>query len=228
MTQGSNLGPKPVARGVLSELVKDRILTRILQGSLAPGSRIVETRVARELGTSQAPVREALRDLASLGFVETKPYRGSWVRKPTKDELIEAIEVRAELEALAGRLAATRRTEECLQDLTRLLSEMMEAADRGDAHDHAVKNTQFHERVVDAAGNRTLKRLWSMLEPFARTYVTTSAPGIDLHWLGARHRSILEAIRDSDSDRAAETIRTHAVEAARLIDAFKYPELDDH
>ena len=227
MTQPSDPGPKPVERGVLSEIVKDRILTGILQGDLAPGSRIVETRVARELGTSQAPVREALRDLARLGFIETKPYRGSWVRKPTKDELIDAIEVRAELEALAGRLAAIRRTEECVRDLTQLLAEMMEAADRGDAHDHAVKNTQFHERVVDAAGNRTLKRLWSMLEPFARTYVTTSAPGIDLHWLGARHEPILEAIRDSDPDRAAATIRTHAAEAASLIDRFEHPELTD-
>lgn len=208
---------RPVAREVLSELVKDRILTRILRGELAPGSRIVETRVARELGTSQAPVREALKDLARLGFVETRPYRGSWVRKPTTEELIEAIEVRAEVEALAGRLAANRRTEACLRDLSQLQAEMVEAADRGDAHDHAVKNAQFHERIVDAAQNRTLKRIWAMLEPFSRTFITASTPGIDLHWLASRHTAIVDAIRDADADRAAETMRTHAGEVARML-----------
>jgi len=219
--------PDPVEREVLSELVKDRILTWILEGNLKPGSRIVETRVARELGTSQAPVREALRDLATLGFVEMEPYRGSRVRKPSKDELIDAIEVRAELEALAGKLAATRRTEKCLVDLKRLYAEMEEAADRNDPHDHALKNTQFHQRIVEAAHNPTLARLWSMLEPFSRTYVTASAPGMDLKWLGNRHDGILKAIHDGDADRAAATMREHAYEAAKLLDQMDHPELED-
>jgi DNA-binding GntR family transcriptional regulator len=217
---------EPVERESLSELVKDRLLTRILHGEMEPGSRIVETRVAHDLGTSQAPVREALRDLASLGFVEMKPYRGSWVRKPSRDELIEAIEVRADLEALAGRLAAMRRTERCVADLERLLVEMVSAADRGDAHEHALKNTQFHERVLDAAANRTLKRLWSMLEPFARTFITASAPGIDLHWLSSRHESILSAIRDADPERAAEASRRHAEDVAEMLGDFDHPELE--
>lgn len=226
MTQAPDPTREPVARESLSELVKDRILTWILRGDLAPGSRIVETRIARDLGTSQAPVREALRDLASLGFVEMKPYRGSWVRKPTREDLIEAIEIRADLEALAGRLAALRRTDQCITDLERLLAGMRAAADRGDAHEHALKNTQFHERIVEAAGNRTLKRVWSMLEPYARTFVTTSAPGIDLHWLTSRHDPILEAIRDSDPERAAATMRTHAADVAMMLADFEHPELD--
>ena len=207
----------PMERSVLSERVKDRILQWILEGELAPGSRIVETRVARELGTSQAPVREALRDLATLGFVEMQPYRGSRVRRPSQQELTEAIEVRAELEALAGGLAAVRRSDRCLEDLERIYVEMEEAAARGDAHDHALKNTEFHARVMKAAGNSTLERLWSMLEPFGRTYVTTMTPGADLHEIGGRHRRIIDAIRDGDPDRAAETSRDHAAEAAQMI-----------
>lgn len=225
MTQDLERGP--VEREVLSAQVKDRILSLILHGDLKPGSRIVETQVARELGTSQAPVREALRDLATLGFVEIQPYRGSRVRKPTKQELLEAIEVRAELEALAGRLAATRRSQRCLDDMERLLEEMDEAAERNDAYDHAVKNAQFHHTIVVAAANGMLERLWSMLEPMARTYVTASAPGLDLHWLSRRHQAILDAIRDGDPDRAAETMRGHAAEAGELLNKFDHPELDD-
>ncbi|MGH9051904.1 MAG: GntR family transcriptional regulator [Acidimicrobiia bacterium] len=227
-TQNEDLAHQPVERGVLSTRVKDRILTWILQGDLAPGSRLVETRLARQLGTSQAPVREALRDLATLGFIETEPYRGSWVRKPTKEELIEAVEVRAELEGLAARLAAARRTDQCVRDLERLLSEMAEAADRGDPHDHALKNAAFHGRIVEAAHNRTLTRLWPMLEPFGRTYVTASAPGIDLHWLSARHQGILDAIKEKDPEEAEARARAHAGEVARMLEEFEHPELNDH
>lgn len=211
----------PLEREVLSERVKDRILTWILEGELAPGSRIVETRVARQLGMSQAPVREALRDLATLGFVDMEPYRGSRVRQPTKEELVEAIEVRAELEALAGRLAAARRSEECLETLERLYGAMKEAGDAGDVHEHAVRNAEFHATIVEAAENATLLRLWSMLEPFLRTYVTASIPGIDLHWLAERHRSILDAIRAKDIEAAARAMRQHAAEAADFIEELE-------
>jgi len=218
MTNPQHTQPTPVTREVLSEQVKDRILTWILEGELAPGSRIVETRVARDLGVSQAPVREALRDLAILGFIEMKPHKGARVRKPTREELTQAIEVRAELEALGGRLAAERRTEQCIVDLEALYVAMEEAADRGDAHDQALNNTRFHARIIEASQNRTLQRQWSMLEPFSRTYITASVPGIDLHWLSRRHEPLLAAIRDQDPELAADLSRRHAAEAAVLIE----------
>jgi DNA-binding GntR family transcriptional regulator len=218
MTDSSGPQHEPMEREILAERVKDRILTWILDGELAPGSRIVETRVARQLGMSQAPVREALRGLATLGFVEMEPYRGARVRKPSAAELIQAIEVRAELEAMAGRLAASRSDEKLVEDLEGLYTEMLEAAEEGNAHDHAVKNTAFHARIVEASGNQTLEQVWSMLEPFSRTFVTASSPGIDLHWLAERHRRIIDAIRDRDEDLAGEAMRKHAAEAANLID----------
>jgi DNA-binding GntR family transcriptional regulator len=207
----------PVARNVLSDQVKDRILQWILEGELAPGSRIIETRVARELGVSQAPVREALRDLATLGVVEMKPYRGASVRQPSKTDLVEAMEVRAVLEALAARQAATRISEEDLDQLRSLIEEMHQLAEAGDAHGHALNNTAFHATVVEASGNRTLARTWSMLEPYARTYVTAMVPGTDLVWLGDRHSAILDALVARDPDAAAEAMRTHAREAEELV-----------
>lgn len=213
----SEFESEPIAREVLSARVKDRVLRWILEGELAPGSRIVETRVARQLGTSQAPVREALRDLATLGFVEIRPYQGSRVRQPTAGELREAIAVRGELEGLAGRLAATRVNAAVLRQLEDLFEKMARAAARGDAHEQALHNTRFHTIIVQAAGNRALERIWTMLEPFGRTYVTASMPGVDLRWLGQRHREIIEALRDHDAERSAQALRQHAVEAASLI-----------
>lgn len=217
MTDSNERRADPVARSVLSEQVKDRILQWILEGELAPGSRIIETRVARELGVSQAPVREALRDLTTLGVVEMKPYRGASVRKPSKSDLVEAMEVRGELEALAARQAANRISEKQIDELRTLIREMHEMAEAGDTHGHALKNTAFHTLVVRAAANKTLMRIWSMLEPYARTYVTAMVPGTDLVWLGDRHKAILDALVDGDPDGAAETMRLHAREAEKLV-----------
>jgi DNA-binding GntR family transcriptional regulator len=217
MTDRNERRSDPVARSVLSEQVKDRILQWILEGELAPGSRIIETRVARDLGVSQAPVREALRDLTTLGVVEMKPYRGASVRKPSKIDLVEAMEVRGELEALAARQAASRIDQKDLDELRRLIDEMHTMAEKGDTHGHALRNTAFHTTVVRASGNKTLMRVWSMLEPYARTYVTAMVPGTDLNWLGDRHHAILAALVDGDPDRAAETMRLHAREAENLV-----------
>jgi DNA-binding GntR family transcriptional regulator len=207
----------PLARSVLSAQVKDRMLQWILEGELPPGSRIIETRVARQLGTSQAPVREALRDLATLGLVEVHPFRGARVREPAAEELIEAMEVRGELEAIAARQAVGVIDESTLARMRELLDEMRASAARGDAHTQALKNSEFHTCVIAASGNRTVQRLWSMLEPFARTYLTSRVPGADLHWLAERHRAILEALEARDPELAAEAMRAHAREAESQV-----------
>jgi DNA-binding GntR family transcriptional regulator len=209
--------PTPLAPSVLSAQVKDRLLQWILEGELRPGSRIVETRVARQLGTSQAPVREALRDLATLGLVEMQPYRGARVRIPAKAELVEAMEVRGELEAIAARQAAAAIDDATLRRMRGLLDDMRASAKRGDAHTQAMQNSEFHTCVIEASGNRTIQRLWTVLEPFARTYMTATQPGADLDWLAERHVSIIDALAAHDPDRAAAAMREHAHEAEAQV-----------
>jgi DNA-binding GntR family transcriptional regulator len=214
----------PLARSVLSAQVKDRMLQWILEGELPPGSRIIETRIARQLGTSQAPVREALRDLATLGLVEMHPYRGARVREPAADELVEAMELRGELEAIAARSAARRIQPVMLARMRELLDELRASAGRGDAHAQALQNSEFHTCVITASDNRTLQRLWSMLEPFARTYLTATVPGADLHWLAERHVTILAALEARDGEAAAAAMRAHAREAEDQVLAAPEPE----
>ena len=220
MVVGEDQSADRVARSVLSAQVKDTILRWILEGQLPLGARIIETRVARQLGTSQAPVREALRDLTTLGLVEMDPYRGARVREPSKEELTEAMELRGELEAIAARRAATTISDATLARMRELLDEMRACAARGDAHAQAVGNSAFHTCIIAASGNRTVDRVWSMLEPFARTYLTAAVPGADLDWLAERHVALLEALEAHDPERAAEAMRVHAREAeAHLLAA---------
>jgi hypothetical protein len=79
--------------------------------------------------------------------------------------------------------------------------------------------------VIDATGNRTLKRVVDA-EPFARTYITAAAPGIDLHWLAERHEPILDAIRDGDPERAEAAMHPRR-RGRRDADDFEHPEIDN-
>ena len=119
-------------RSVLADQVKERLLEGILAAATRPDARIVETQVARELGTSQAPVREALRGLEALGVVEITPFRGARVRRPTRRELLEAYGVRSALEALGARLAVPRLDAEAIDELPGTSSDMEAAALAGD------------------------------------------------------------------------------------------------
>jgi DNA-binding GntR family transcriptional regulator len=207
----------PFTRPNLREQIKDVILQRIVSHEYPPGARLVETRIAQELGVSQAPVREALRDLEQLGCVIHEPFRGCSVRAFSAGELLEAFPVRAALEALAARLAAERITEDELLTLADLLETMRAAARRGDAHDQSQANASFHATIVRAARNGTLERQWSFLEPFSRTYLTVSRPGLDLLALSERHVPILDALRARDGDAAAEAMHRHLMDAAELL-----------
>jgi DNA-binding GntR family transcriptional regulator len=97
VTEPAATEPLPVRRSNLREQIKDVILQRIVEGVYGPGSRLVETRIAQELGVSQAPVREALRDLERLACVVHEPYRGCSVRAFSAAELMDAFPVRAAL-----------------------------------------------------------------------------------------------------------------------------------
>jgi DNA-binding GntR family transcriptional regulator len=207
----------PFTRSNLREQIQDVLLQRIVEGTYQPGERIVETRIAQELGVSQGPVREALRDLEQLGCVVHEPGRGCSVRAFSAEELLEAFPVRAALEALAARLAAEQITTAELAELDRLLERMRAAARRGDAHDQSQANASFHATVVRAARNATLERQWRMLEPYSRTYLTVSRPGIDLVHLSDRHEPVLEALRRGDAEEAATAMHDHLMGAAALL-----------
>ena len=206
-----------LSRDPLSTQIKDVIVQGIVEGRYPPGARLVETRIARELGVSQAPVREALRDLESVGVVESFAFRGARVRLPSSQELIEAFPVRAALESLAAAEAARKIEDEQLDELEALISAMVEAAQRGDAHAQSMANARFHGLVVQSAGNSILEHQWALLEPFARTYLTATKAHVDLMHLAERHRKILEPLRRRDSDAAAAAVREHLMEAARWL-----------
>jgi DNA-binding GntR family transcriptional regulator len=217
------VAPRTLSRSVLADQVKEWILEGILGGQYPPESRIVETQVARELGTSQAPVREALRGLEALGVVEITPFRGARVRRPSRREILEAYVVRSTLEALAARLAVPRMTDADLDDLSTNLEAMRAAARDDDGHGVAEADARFHARIVELADNGTLEKVWRSLEPFSRTYLTLVVPGADPRWSADLHGPIVEALRRRDPDAVVEALRRHFDEVSENM-ARRWPD----
>jgi DNA-binding GntR family transcriptional regulator len=206
-----------VDRVVLREQVKDLILARILSGEYAPGERLVETRIARELGTSQAPVREALRDLELLRFVESVPFRGARVRAVTVEELAEIYPVRAAVEEVAAREAARRMTPELAQALEAELQAMRRAAQEGDLHGQVEHDVAFHRLIVEASQNTILVEVWRSLRVEARTLVTALKAGLDSEEIVAMHEPVLAALCSGDAERAGRALRRHVEHFGEIL-----------
>lgn len=195
-------------RTVLREQIKEELIARLLSGEYAPGERLVETQLAREFGTSQAPVREALRELELLRFVESEPFRGARVREVTLEELLEIYPVRAALEELAARLAAAR-LGGAIGAFEKEFEAMKEAAGAGDLHELVRHDVSFHRLIVESSGNRTLKEVWDSLRIGARTIITVVKTDIDLHELAEMHRPLLNALEEKDPEKAGAALRWH-------------------
>ena len=212
-----------LSRKVLADQVKERLLEDILNGRHPPDSRIVETQIARELGTSQAPVREALRGLEGLGFVEITPFRGARVRRPSRRDILEAYAVRSSLESLAARLAVPHLTPAAVAELAGHVEAMSAAAAAGDGAAVAEEDARFHGRIVELADNATLTRVWRSLEPLSRTYLTLVVPGADPVWSAGLHAPILAAIRARDADGVVAALQHHFDEVSEHM-GRRWPE----
>jgi len=209
-------GQVSVARTVLREQIKDILLERILRGELEPGERLVETRLARELGTSQAPVREALRDLQLLRLVESEPFRGARVRAVDDADLLPVFPVRMALEELAAREAA-RNANGDIGLLEREVDGMRAAARDGDWRAQIAHDLAFHRAVVELSGNEPLLQSWLVLGVEVSTAFATYWTYWDQSDLAEFHVPILEAIRDGDVARAGAEARKHVRRTERVV-----------
>jgi DNA-binding GntR family transcriptional regulator len=204
-----------VARTVLREQVKELLIGRIIRGELGPGAPLVETRIAQELGTSQAPVREALRDLALLRLVEAEPFRSARVRQFSRQDVLDIYGVRAALDDLAARRACS----ELAGDVSLLeasLEAMRDAARSGDRASLIRHDLDFHRQILDAAGNPALTQCWATLGVEAMLTLTIYRPMTDPSDVAESHVGIVEAMRTRRSAAAGREARRHVELYAKL------------
>jgi DNA-binding GntR family transcriptional regulator len=204
-----------LAKPSLRESVRDLLLERIVGGTYRPGDRIVESRVARDLGVSQAPVREALRELATIGLVKSLPNRGMAVQRIDEEDIRAMFTVRAAIEEVGAGQAATRAASDT-DVLYAEIDAMKEAQANGDIVAHASHSAAFHRHVVRASGNELLLLIWDTLSFHARTVMTHVRNDIDMAANAESHRCIADAISAGNPDEAAALMRNHVLSYREL------------
>jgi DNA-binding GntR family transcriptional regulator len=189
--------------------VRDYIATRIVDGTFAPGDRLRELEIARLLGTSQTPVREALRDLSAMGFVDSEPNKGCRVRALNIDDLRQSHPVRAALEEIAGTAAAQSMRAD-IPYLRDELEQMRKAVKNAEIVALCFHSTRFHRHIVESAGNDALTRAWNALGIEILTLVGAANDERGLGASADEHEPIISALAAGDGDLAGRLLREHS------------------
>ncbi len=198
-----------IVRTVLRDQIKKVIVDRILDETYPPGSRIVESQLAREFGTSQAPVREALRDLEGMNLIESAPHKGARVRQQDQRRFLQAYPVRAVLEELAGRTACATITDHAVDELLAELEAMRAAARAEDIKAHLKHDVRFHEVIFEATGNVVLLDLWHSLRVEPGVFISAVKMDLDLRMIAEMHNPIYQAVKLRNAELSAKLLYEH-------------------
>ncbi len=195
-------------RRALRHDIRDGLVRAIMAAEYGPGDRLIEMTIAREYGTSQGPVREALRELEVLGFVRSEPRRGTYVRDAWQRGMVELYELRGSLEEFATRLA-TPLLHEDVSPLQEEIDGMVAAAAADDVEGVVDHSEGFHRLIIDASGNLLLSNVWDGLSIAEHTELTMVTLPVDLAVVGPSHQPIVDAIVAGDVERACRASRDH-------------------
>ena len=207
----------PLAKNA-SLVAVEVIREAIMDGRLEPGQRLKEEELARELGISRTPVREALLILQTDGLVEAHPNRGATVRSYGLDDLGDLYMLRAALEGVAARLAAERATPRELAKLRRSCDRFDAVAGDGSLKDIVRANLVFHDAILDIAGNDRIAQLVRGVTELPLVYksylwYSPNQKLVSAHY----HRQILHALEARNPERAESVMKQHVFEARDVL-----------
>ena len=206
----------------LRQSVYEALTQMIIDGSLTPGQHLVEVELAAMLGVSRQPIREALQQLHSEGWVDLRPGFGAAVHVPDDDEVDQLLSARAAVESESARLAARHRSEDQVNRLRSLYETGVRCLDEGDVDGAVSANAELHAFVAEMSGNKFLIQFGSQIDRRVRWYYTSVARsrGRD-SW--NEHAELAEAIANRDEERAAAVMREHTEHTRKACRDSAFP-----
>jgi phosphonate utilization transcriptional regulator len=221
--RGSNVVPLPtialLRTASLPGAAQQEIERMILAGEIAPGAKLTEAWLSERLGISRGPIREAFRMLAEAGLVRQEKNRGVFVRAIPLEEAVEIYDLRAVMDELVGRRLAACITPEQTRRVKAVVDQMDQAARIDDADTYHLLNLQFHDLLVEFAGNRKMAAIYrKLVKELALFRRRNLAHKEVLPQSAAEHRQILKAIGSGDPELAARAMFNHVTESkARML-----------
>lgn len=223
------LEAQPLSRGLATLQATDRLREMILDGSLAPGTRISERHMHEAFGLSRTPLREAFKVLNAEGLIELAPNRGAMVTKLSLDDLQAAFELLATLDGTGGEYACERATDEAIGHITHLHDEMVVQFQKRDLQRYFRLNKEIHLAIVDAAANPALSRVYRSECARVDRYRFSGNRDPD-RWQRSitQHEQILDALKARQGALLREVLIAHRRSGWVLAKALHEAESADH
>ncbi len=203
---------------VISNQIYRDIAARIVEGAIQPGTKLEEQTIANQFEVSRTPVREAFRQLAAAGLIESKPHRGVRVIDFNLDQLSDMFEAVGELEAICAGLCAERMTPIERKRLEAIHEKSRPVAMGNDAPDYAALNEQFHDAIRMGAHNATLDdsivRIRHRLAPFRQPWLIEKRDRLQTSF--QEHEELVAAILSGDRQGAHDAILNHVTATSLL------------
>jgi DNA-binding GntR family transcriptional regulator len=203
------MGEPALKRTCMRDRIRDVLVARILDGTYPAGTQLKELILAREFNVSQAPIREALRELEGSGLVASERYRGTRVRGADLEEMAQSYELRATLEARALELGIPC-TPNVIEELEAAVSNMAAAWQHQDSERYIDEALRFHRRLIGASGNRVFVTVWDSLHFDVRGRIALrriAAQGVELEPLIELHRQLITNVKAQNVARSVAIVR---------------------
>ena len=208
---------------LIKDQVYDKIKKEILSGSISPGSRVLEGRLAKQVNVSRTPVREALHVLEKEGFLESFPRVGYRVRQITWMEAIEINEIRAVLEPLAVKKAIESEDQSYIGELEEVLKKTEKAARQNQINSFLQYDAEFDEIIVRASGMKTLVDVWATLRHRLKLYRMGAQDSLETMMRSIKgHWKILECLKVKDKEGVNRAIIEHLEDSKQDIRRIRF------
>lgn len=213
---------------MLHEEVVARLRDKLIDGVMPPGSRVPEKELCAELGVSRTPLREALKVLASEGYIVLLPNRGARVAKMTGRDMEELFEVCGGMEALAGELACQYATDAEIAEIKSLHDRMAQHYEARDLASYYPLNRAIHEAIVRATHNTVLMTLYENVSArIRRARFVVPMPADHWRLAMAEHEAILNALQRRDSIMLSSILKTHLRNKREQVERAGFAESDE-
>jgi DNA-binding GntR family transcriptional regulator len=218
MSDALDLAAQGPVRGSTVDYVLHHLRDGILEGRYAPGQRLIEADLTRELGISRGPLREALRRLSADNLLEIVPNRGAIVRRLSMREMLELFSIRIALETHAAREATLALAEPATRERFEAeIRPIWKPETRAPGPDYITENKLFHQAIIRATANERLMALTTQMQ---LTLIMFQLNGVltadNIATSVIEHRAIATAMLDGDAEAAAVRARTHLERARDL------------
>jgi len=209
---------KIAQRKSLGQHVFENLKSAIVKGDLSPGDRLIENQLAKTLGISRTPVREAIHKLEREGFLRKKPGGGFSVLGLSREDVIETFGIRSVLESYAARLAAQKHRKQTLKPLEKKIDTFQNRLDSGDFELLADINTEFHDLLYGLSESpRLIKMIHNLRDQIFR-FRQIILKNANLAKISNQdHKDMLKKIRQRDAEGVEELVREHIMRGQQAV-----------